>query len=175
MVDETSMNRIIGDFLEVNASIIDKRYHSKFPKFISNYIWKKDQNKIIKNIESFRKSDYILTLENISELALYIFNNFDDKKFKSIIKVKIDKSITYDNMEMILKFQNITAIFDFNSNDTTFEIKIMESLDDGNKNNFSFTLHSLSSGKRLSILDKINKELKNVLCDYIYEIISSYK
>lgn len=175
MVDETSTNRIIGDFLEVNASMIEKREKSKFPKFISNYIWKKDKSKLLKNLETFRNSNYILKLENISELALYVFNNFDEKNYKSIIKVKVDELITYNNMEMILKFENITAIFNFNSNETTFEVKIMELLENDNRNNFNFTLHKLSGNKNLSILNKINIELKDVLCDYIYEIISSYK
>ena len=175
MIDESNTNRIIGDFLEVNASMIEKREKSKFPKFISNYIWKKDRDKLLKNIDTLKNSNYILTLENISELSLYIFNNFDEKRYKSIIKVKVDELITYSNMEMIMKFENITAIFDFNSSESTFEIKIMELLDNDNRNNFNFTLHKLSSSKNLSILEKINIELKNILCDYIYEIISSYK
>ena len=50
----------------------------------------------------------------------------------------------------------------------------MELLDDGNRNNFNFTLHRLSSSKKLLILEKINDELKNIICDYIYDIISSY-
>ena len=175
MIDEISMNRIIGDFLEVNASMIEKREKSKLPKFISNYIWKKDRQKLIKNIETLRNSNYILRLENISELSLYIFNNFDEKKYKSIIKVKVDELITYNSMEMILKFDNITAIFELNSNETTFDVKIMELLENDNRNNFNFTLHKLSNNKNLSILDKISIELKDVLCDYIYDIISSYK
>ena len=174
MLNDNSTNRIIGDFLEVNASILEKREKSKFPKFISNYIWKKDRNKLLNNIKIFRQSDYILTMENISELSLYVFNNFDNKQYKSIFKVKIDELISYNNMEMILKFENITAIFDFSSNETSFEIKILELLDDGNRNNFNFTLHRLSSSKKLLILEKINDELKNIICDYIYDIISSY-
>jgi hypothetical protein len=175
MIDEISMNRIIGDFLEVNASMIEKREKSKLPKFISNYIWKRDRNKLLKNIDTLKNSNYVLSLENISELSLYIFNNFDDKKYKSIIKVKIDKLITYENMEMLLKFDNITAIFEFSANETTFDVKIMELSENDTRNNFNFTLHKLSSNKSFSILDRINTELKNVLCDYVYEIISSYK
>lgn len=175
MVDEKNTNRIIGDFLEVNAYILEKREKSKFPKFIKNKIWKKDKDKLIKNIDILRKSNYILTLENISELAYYIFNNFDNKEYKSIIKVKLDELVTYNIMEAILKFENITAIFDINSNESTFEVKIMEVLDTEDRNNFDFTLHRLSSSSNLSILNKINTEMKNVLCDYIYEIISSYK
>ena len=91
MIDETSMDRIIGDFLEVNASILEKRVKSKLPKFISKFIWNKDKKKLLQNIDTLRNSDYILTMENISELSLYVYNNFDDKKYKSIFLVKLSK------------------------------------------------------------------------------------
>ena len=174
MIDETNNNRIIGDFLEVNASMVEKREKSKFPKFISNYIWNNDKKKLLKNIETLRGSNYILNMQNIAELSLYVYNNFDDHKYKSIFMVKIDKLITYDNMEMVMKFDNITAIFDFNNEEGTFDIKIMETLDNGNRNNFNFTLHALSN-KNIDVLERINNELKNVLCNYIYDIISLYK
>ncbi len=173
MIDESSTNRIIGDFLEVNASMLEKREKSKFPRFISNIIWKIDKKKLIKNIEKLRNSGYILSMQNLSELALYVYNNFDNKKYKSIIKVKMDKMITYNSMEMILKFDNITSIFDFNDSDT-FEIKILEIVDE-TKNTYNYTLHRLNNDKYNELLYKINEELRNVLCDYILHIILLYK
>lgn len=173
MIDESNTNRIIGDFLEVNASMIEKREKSKFPKPIARFIWKQDQKKLLKNIEVLRNSGYILSMENLAELSLYVHNNFDEKKYKSIFLVKIDKMITYDSMEMVVKFDNITAIFDFDNNGATFDIKIME-LIDGNKNTFNFTLHRLKSDNNGELLFKINEELRGVLCDYIKEIISLY-
>ena len=174
MIDQKSMDRIIGDFLEVNASMIEKREKSKFPKFIANIIWKNDKKKLLKNIDTLRNSNYYLTMQNISELSLYVYNNFDEKQYKSIFLVKINELITYDNMEMVLKFENITAIFDFNSNDNTFDIKIMELNENEERNNYNFTLHRLNVSN-IPIIKRINDELKNVLCDYIYDIISLYK
>lgn len=174
MIDQESMDRIIGDFLEVNASMVEKRQKSKFPKFIANIIWKNDKKKLLKNIDILRNSNYSLTMQNISELSLYVYNNFEDKQYKSIFLVKINELITYDNMEMVLKFENITAIFDFNSNDNTFDIKIMELNENEERNNYNFTLHRLNVSN-IPIIKKINDELKNVLCDYIYDIISLYK
>lgn len=174
MIDQESMDRIIGDFLEVNASMVEKRQKSKFPKFIANIIWKNDKKKLLKNIDTLRNSNYSLTMQNISELSLYVYNNFEDKQYKSIFLVKINELITYDNMEMVLKFENITAIFDFNSNDNTFDIKIMELNENEERNNYNFTLHRLNVSN-IPIIKKINDELKNVLCDYIYDIISLYK
>jgi len=174
MIDQKSMDRIIGDFLEVNASMIEKREKSKFPKFIANIIWKNDKKKLLKNIDTLRNSNYYLTMQNISELSLYVYNNFDEKQYKSIFLVKINELITYDNMEMVLKFENITAIFDFNSNDNTFDIKIMELNENEERNNYNFTLHRLNVSN-IPIIKRINDELKNVLCDYIYNIISLYK
>ena len=118
-------------------------------------------------------------MQNIAELSLYVFNNFDDKKYKSIFLVKVNKVISYDTMEMVLKFKDklndITAIFDFNSNDNSFDIKITELDAEKNRHNYNFTLHRLVTNKSLSILDNINTELRNVLCDYIIETISQYK
>ena len=175
MIDEVSMDRIIGDYLELNASMLEKREKSKYPKFISNYIWKNDKKKLFKNVEMLRKSDYELSMQNIAELSLYVFNNFDDKKYKSIFLVKVNEMISYDNMEMVLKFKNITAVFDFNSNDNTFDVKIIEIGDEDERHNYNFTLHKLSNNRKLSIIKPINDELKNVLCDYIIDVISLYK
>ena len=77
-------------------------------------------------------------------------------------------------MEMVVKFDNITAIFDFDNNSNTFDIKIME-LSKENKNTYNYTLHRLVSEKNSSILYKINEELRNVLCDYIYDVLSLYQ
>ena len=173
MIDETNTNRIIGDFLEVNASMIEKREKSKFPKFIARFIWKQDKKKLLKNVEVLRNSGYILSMENLAELSLYVHNNFDEKKYKSIFLVKIDKMITYDSMEMVVKFDNITAIFDFDSTGATFDVKILE-LIDGNKNTYNFTLHRLKVNNNGELLFKINEEIRGVLCDYIKEIISLY-
>ena len=112
-------------------------------------------------------------MENLAELSLYVHNNFDEKKYKSIFLVKIDKMITYDSMEMVVKFDNITAIFDFDNNGATFDVKILE-LIDGNKNTYNFTLHRLKVNNNGELLFKINEEIRGVLCDYIKEIISLY-
>ena len=173
MIDETNTNRIIGDFLEVNASMIEKREKSKLPKFISKFIWKKDRNKLLKNIEILRNSGYILSMENLSELGLYVFNNFDEKKYKSIYLVKIDKMITYDSMEMVVKFDSITAVFDFDNNSNTFDIKLLQIMDE-NKMTYNFTLHRLINDNNNPLLFELNEELRNVLCDYIKDIISLY-
>lgn len=178
MIDETNTNRIIGDFLEVNAAMIEKREKSKFPKPIAKFIWRQDQKKLLKNIKTLRDSGYILSMENLSELALYVYNNFDNKNYKSIFKVKIDKMITYNAMEMVVKYENITAIFDFDNNSNTFDIKILElekdSVGEIGKNTYNFTLHRLKSDKNNPVLYNINEELRGVLCDYITDIISLY-
>ena len=174
MIDETSTDRIIGDFLELNASILQKREQSKFPKFISKFIWNNDKKKLLKQIEILRDSNYIMNLHNISELSFYIFNNFDDKKYKSIFLVKIEKMITYNIIETVIKFDNITAIIDINSDVDTFDIKILELDNDNNKNTYNYTLHKMSNNND-DLLFKINDLLKETMCDYIYDIINLYK
>ena len=175
MIDEVNNNRIIGDFLEVNASILEKREKSKFPKFISRFIWKNDIKKLLKEVEKFRNSGYILSMENISELMIYIFNNFDDKCYKSIIKIKTINAVTYDTMEMVMKFDNITAIFDYDGSLPTFELKVLTKDEQDQKITYEFTLHRLVKEKSNTILYKINEELRNIICDYINDVISLYE
>lgn len=175
MIDETSTNRIIGDFLELNASMIEKREKSKFLKPIARLIWKNDKKKLLKEIENFRNSGYIMNIANISELMIYIFNNFDDKAYKSIKKIKTIDAITYSTMEMVVKFENITAIFDYDNSMDTFELKVLTKDDEDQKITYSYTLHRMVKEKSNEILFKINEELRNVYCDYIVEIISAFE
>ena len=151
MIDETSMDRIIGEFFELNASFLVKRETSKLPKFISRYIWNKNKKDLLKNIEILRDSDYVLSYTNISELALYVFNNFDDKKYKSIKLVRINKLINQSIMEVVIKFDNIKALLEFPQT------------------------NRLDSHRNNKVLSRLNKELKNILCDYIKDSISLYE
>jgi len=175
MINETSTDRIIGDFLELNASMIEKREKSKLPKFIAKFIWKKDIEKLLKQVETLRNSNYILNMHNISELSFYIFNNFDEKNYKAIYLVKIDKILTYDTTETIVKFDNVIAIFDFDSNNDSFNVKIREKDELDQNINYNLTLHRLYNEASNDILSRINDALKNTLCDYIKEIISLYE
>jgi hypothetical protein len=175
MINETSTNRIIGDFLELNASMIEKREKSKLPKFIARYIWKRDVKKLLNEVENLRNSGYIMNIGNISELMIYIFNNFDDKSYKSIKKIKTIDAITYSTMEMVMKFDNITAIFDYDNKSDTFELKILTKDELDQKITYEYTLHRMVKEKTNEVLYKINEELRNIYCDYIVEIISAFE
>lgn len=175
MIDETSMDRIIGEFFELNASFLVKRETSKLPKFISRYIWNKNKKDLLKNIEILRDSDYVLSYTNISELALYVFNNFDDKKYKSIKLVRINKLINQSIMEVVIKFDNIKALLEFPQTSTSFDLKIVLTDENEQNNSFNYTLNRLDSHRNNKVLSRLNKELKNVLCDYIKDSISLYE
>lgn len=181
MIDENSMDRIIGDFFEINASILVKREKSKLPKFISKYIWKKNKNDILKNIEMLRNSDYILTYTNLTELFLYVFNNFDDKRYKSIQLVKMNKLINQSIIEVVVEFDNIKALLEFPQDSTSFELKIIEKDKVGQIKSFNHTLNKLNvvakgiTSDKDTPVSRLNKELKNILCDYIYDSISLYE
>ena len=174
MIDENSMNRIIGDFFELNASILEKREKSKLPKFLSRYIWKKNIRNIFKNIELLRNSDYVLNLFNITELATYIFNNFDDKKYKSIKLIKLTKLINYNSISIVIKFDNIQALIEFVENSTSFDLKITSKDNKEQTSTFNYTLNRLENSRN-NLVNILNKELRNVLCDYIYDSISLYE
>ena len=67
MIDIEKDYRIIGDFLEANASILEKKTKSKAPKFISELRHKRDLNKLINMLEKLRDSDYIMKIEKNSD------------------------------------------------------------------------------------------------------------
>ena len=89
MIIEDRRSRIIGDFLEANALLVEKRTKSKLPKFISRVFYKKEVNKLIAMIRKLRESDYVLDAKELIELFTFINNNFDNHSYKSIIAVKV--------------------------------------------------------------------------------------
>ena len=77
-------------------------------------------------------------------------------------------------MEMVLKFQDITAIFNYENGLPTFDVKILAKDELDQKATYEYTLHKLAKNNS-EILYKINEELRSLMSDYIIDVISLYE
>lgn len=173
MINVEDSTRIIGDFLEINADIVERRFKSKLPKILANIEEKHSRNKLIKTAKKIRESDNTLNLYNLSELFIYTFNNFPPNgNYKSIM---ISKVVDEGNIiEAVIKFEDIVSIINIDKKENTIDVNITQD------NNTFFTrcnglLKHSKKGSRVDIiLMRINKELLNTITDYIIETLESY-
>ena len=100
--------RIIGDFLEINADMIYQRDKSKLPKFLSRLRYKINNKKLIKRVEVFRNSDIYLSKDNIMELFNYLQNTFEND-YDSIVKASFDKDTTISIYSFLDKIGNLSC------------------------------------------------------------------
>lgn len=188
MIDETSMNRIIGDYMEINADIISAQLQSKYPKFISKFIAKRQKKKLISSIEKFRNSDYILNWYNLIEYFEYIYNRFfdADRSYKSITKVAMNK-LEYDiQLEAVFKIDKIigTVFFDAipeepSSNDHIKFNLVMRDQYIHRQSTSSLNIYvdklEFKSERNGYMVELLNQTLKNDICDFMIEIITNEK
>ena len=172
------MDRIIGDFLEINADIVKQQVDSTLPAFISKLRAKYFRKKLLRSLHKLKKKHYVLTCKNIAELFTYTFNNFSPKgNYNSIkySKVKVD-SESYFGIEGIVEFDNLTSIISMKSNDLYFEINTSITKDDGSKDQFNLTLQKMytDNNKYHDTIYKINEKLLDELISYIDSILNHY-
>ena len=173
MINVEDSTRIIGDFLEINADIVERRFKSKLPKILANIEEKHSRNKLIKSAKKIQESNMILSIYNLSELFIYTFNNFPPNgKYKSIMISKVVNDS--NNIEAVIKFEDIVSIINIDKKENTIDVNITQD------NNTFFTrcnglLKNSKKGSRVDIiLMRINKELLNTITDYIIETLESY-
>lgn len=173
MINVEDSTRIIGDFLEINADIVERRFKSKLPKILANIQEKYSRNKLIKTAKKIQESNMILSIYNLSELFIYTFNNFPPNgKYKSIMISKVVNDS--NNIEAVIKFEDIVSIINIDKKENTIDVNITQD------NNTFFTRcngllkHSKKGSKVDIILMRINKELLNTITDYIIETLESY-
>lgn len=173
----SGIERIIGDFLEINSDMIYQRDKSKLPKFLSKLRYKININKLLKRVEIFRNSNIYLSKENVLELFNYLYNTFDNNIFKfsssntiitiySFNKFIIDGSIISDNGNFLVVI-NIEP-----PNSRFMEIRIRY-YDDNEQifNNYNFSIEKFDNR---FVLEKLNFILKNFIADYIKSTLNSY-
>lgn len=169
-------DRIIGDFLGINAEMINQRETSKLPKFVSNIRYKIYQRKLLKNVDKLRKSNYILNMHNLAEFFSYTFNNFPPYgDFKSVQNSKINNEEGTE-LEAILKTESYSAVITINKKLDVFEISIYNKKSDTDSERISISLNKLHTDNEniYEIINRINVNLLNDICDYLYETISYY-
>lgn len=171
--------RIIGEFMEISADILQNQLNSKLPAFLAKIISKHQRKKLIKSCKKFRNSNYILDKYNISELIYYVYNNYPPKgEYGSICFAKIDPETT-DRVECVVmhgdKERIVKAIITIDLKLPTFELTIYDEYDDKN-NNYYIEVEKLSTpGKKTEEpVVYINNILRNTMCDYINGIITKY-
>lgn len=172
--------RIIGDFLEINADMVYQRDKSKLPKFLSKIRYKMNNKKLLKRVEIFRNSNIYLTKNNILELFNHLQNSFDNKydcilkasfsettiTIYSFDKYVVDGTVTFDH-------GNFLGIINIEPPNNRFmEIRIRY-YDKGEKivNNYNFSIEKFDNR---FVLERLNFILKNFIADYIKSILDSY-
>ena len=177
-----SMNRIIGDFMEINSDIVVQQFNSKLPKFISKWLATNKRKKLLKTLDKFRNSDYILVWNNIVELLIFVYNNFEpEHKYKVVENVtlmnnKLEAFIKFDNYQCLIYFEDLPIDhLDTTDQDIWFNLKMHEISSRGQEG-MDIQLSSLKgSAKRTQeLLGELNYVLKNTICDYIEETIQKY-
>lgn len=179
-------DRLIGDFLEINADIIYQRQISKLPKLFSNMKAKYYHKKLIKRVNRLKKSNYILTRDNLSELFSYIYNNFPPYgSYKSILTSKINNEDATQVEGVILfgstELKSYTNIYSYKAvisiDNEINKMDVMVNLQKGDDyENLFFEIDKLYSenNKTSEILEILNKQLLDDLTDYILSVISLY-
>lgn len=174
-MDSTNTNRIIGDFLEVNADIVSFEHTSKLPKIIKKIISISQRSKLKKSVNKMRKG-FILTTDNISELFVYIYNNYPPHgSFKSIKTCKINDEDAKE-IEGVLAFDNHQVVITIDKNIPGFDIVVKTRKEDGGIDGISIHIDKMYSDKKHchDIILKVNEILLNDLCDYILSVLNNY-
>ena len=174
-MNEVENSKIISDFLRINGLLLNRKTTSKLPKFISDYRHKKDVNKLLKNINKLRNSNYIFDTSELIELFTFINNNFDTRSYKSIIDVKIVRIMDYNTIESVINLDEFKSIIRLRTNQNTFELVISDNNKNHNVINIEKSELKSSHGIYTNYLNTLNNELKNIMCDFLTDIISEYK
>lgn len=169
-------DRIIGDIIELNAEIVSKRINSKFPSLISNYIANRDRRKLLKIIDKFGKSDYILNKNNLFEFFIYIYNNFEGSSYGCIKKVAymVNKNISTIYADITIENVDFNITLSSDSNDIFIHCCIKYYT--GLRESFSVQLDKLITNKDKldEVIYKLNKQLLLNLSKYSESCISKY-
>lgn len=176
-MDTKSTNRIIGDFLEINADILLQYQKSKLPEFIKRKISFWHRKKLLKSARKIANSNIILTKDNLGELFAYTYNNFPPKgSFGCIICSKINNN--EQQIEAVIKFDSYKAIITIDKDVSTFDLVVSyKNLEDNTNKNCSISCTNLNSDNPITkpLLEKINKRLLLDMSDYIVSNISLFQ
>lgn len=171
-------SRLIGDFLETNASIsYEESINTKPFKWLVKYRANRQRKKLLSIVENLSKSDYVLTRDNIYELFVYLFNNADIYSKNNIKIFKPNSDGSDDRIEGVIKIENIMSLIHIDHNIEFMEITI-ETKSENNNSSSKVEINRKEladpSGIAENQLKKINKYLLEIIYDFIKFNIERY-
>lgn len=172
-----SIKRLIGDFIEINANIVQEEFQSKYPEFIKKFKSRRMRKRLLKNVERIRKSGIILDADNLIEYFSYIVSNYyPETKFGVISKCFIDESIGIYQAVITLEKQTAIILID-KSRYPKFSVSTKLLLKDETSTGINIEVDKLESSnyKKNKMLSLINTSLVNDICDFIVEKIKPYQ
>lgn len=174
------MERIIGEFLEINADIVKQEANSKLPSFLSKLRANYFRRKLLKSLYKLEKSDYILNRNDISELFAYTFNNFPPKgSYNTIAFSKVIERNGNIDTEGMIGFDKITCIFNLSTEKSYFDFSISSIDENGEMHRFNSSLDRLYANNKNDyyndIIYKINKDLLKEIINYVESVLKMYK
>ena len=179
MIDLNDTSRIIGDYLEVNADIVTFRFRSKYPRFIKRILVNQKYKKMLNSLEKFRNSEYVLNVNNLYEFFIYIFNNYPPYgNYHSIDSIVIKPiELGKKQIEAKVSFDKIVSWITIEEEGTSFEIIAKELNKSEEQTGINISLQAMQSKSHGAnqLLQKINKQLKEEIYQYIFDIISNYR
>lgn len=174
---ESKVERLIGDFLEINANIVQDEFESKIPKFIKKFKYKKLRQRLLDNVDKLRQSEIILNTDNLIEYFSYIVSNFyPETKYGVITKCRVDEASGL--YEAVLSFENQSAIISIDkSRYPKFNVSSRIILEDETASGINIETEQLQSDtyKKDKILGRINNMLLNDICNFITDRIKPYQ
>jgi len=171
------IERLIGDFLELNAYIVQEEFNSKFPKFIAKIKSKKQRKRLLNNVEKIRNSGVVLNVDNLMEYFSYLVSNYyPETEFGAIIRCRVDE---YSGLyEAVLSVEKQTAIITIDKAAyPKFNVSSRIITDNNTSEGINVQTEELQSDKykKNKILSRINEILLNDICDFILEKIKPYQ
>lgn len=175
MIDKYNMDRIIGEYIEVNADIIDQEFNSKFPKFIAKMIANKQRSKLLKSVDKFVDSEYVLSWMNLLEFFTLLNSNYYDEEYGHVKYVKFGEYALGKILEVAVIGKQYNAIIRFDQIQSPLPPNMKFELIIRNNNNDSMDIYinklSTELKKNTNIVKMLNDDLKVDIANYIYEIV----
>ena len=168
------MERLIGDYLDLNYAITQEKINAKGIKFFANHKARRRYKRLIKSADKIKKANYRLNRENLSELFSFIYSNHDGN-FRCIKKVIISDNT--NSITGMMQSDDYSASIIINNIDTEFDFQAIFYDQDRNKHSFSVTSEDLSFHNNLELdnyMEKLNKDLLIAVSDYLVDYISNF-
>ena len=171
------MDRIIGDFLEINADITKWQFESKLPKFVAKFMANCKRKSLLKRVKRLSESGYVLNINNLIEFITYLYNNYPPKgKYGSIYQSKIVDDIEPHAIEAVFHHDVVTAVITIYGKESGMDINIQHKVSQATSNTYSLSRESLIGDE--STVGRLIKTMNEILlidiCEYIAEIITGY-